>query len=1543
MKRSSLPRTPSASPVAVSAWAMVQPSRRVESFPVSGVVPARGRYRFVLLGAIVAAFVLAPGRAHAYSNYGYKWKELGPAPVCCMFPSPTTGRATAVAVNPLNKDDVWVGTAGGGVWHSIDGGQSWKPMSDNQESLAVGAIAVAGCTATSCSTIYAGTGENASRRDTYHGAGLLVGSFDGSTISWAMRTGYPYNFKYGSIYSIVLGPVSEFGQTIYVALSSGVTASASESTVTAPEPVGGYGIYKTLNGGSTWTKVLDVGKPTDLELDRTSNQVLYAGILGKGIFKTTDAGGLWCPLNPGNPLPNGCNAATGLPNGTAPPPPNNPNAFVYDHVEIATDPTLPQPQSHLFATFGRCPDPLVDECEPALYESTNGGSTWTQRYVGSSGPWTDIYSIAPCPYAYSRYTHSLTIDPSDPGKVLLGGLRLCKWKLGSGWTTTDTDFGNYSPYGNLTHLDHHAVVFAPSDPLRVYNAHDGGLSVSSNGGQTWDGANGGAPAGGLGVIGFQSIAASPFTPNVIGGTQDNSGMLWSGAMLWDHLPCCGDGGFSVMEHDTAPGKSDDMFVTSNVGGVTPIIDLPIRSLNGGSSFDKPPTSYNLGIPNDHQRSFYSPLLEHPTTFDLYFGTHTLFKSTDASTNYAAISPKLSSNTVSGIVGGKDVITAIAVAPSNPSRVYLGYFSGRTFHSNSPCNTAACWPEGTTLPGPVTWIAVHPTLDALAYATVSGFGAGGHVYKTTTGGVGWNVLPSTPGMTGVPANTVFIEPTVPDRVWVGNDNGIYRSSNGGSSWAKYSKGLPNVPVYAFARNKDKALVAATHGRGAWTLTTYAIAPTGTTPVGSIVYNAAALAQGFAANQSCELAIVRQDGTVCASGPNDALGGVVSTDERGFLVSSKPGFFSRTPVVWACAQGRCLDRDVMDCNQRNRMAFLQVSCGGQVARSAIEPEAPAPDPPGTTLGLAWLDPSGGGGAPPTVNGSFTIVPAVQSSDGSTRRLCSSVIAVSPGDTAASVLQRAVAAINDDPICRLAGVQAGFDSAIPGPGGEDRFPGQDRLVLQAPLLTGSRLVPAVRTGAGAATGLCFRMGGLKHVSETAGLRVRFTTPATGAHGGPLHVVEQSPLGRCEIVATIPAGAPGTGVAQAVAGAFQAPDAGTPHPGCPSRVNPRDVTQQGDSVRAAFASGMEVCLDDAAVGVSIAPEEICFAAADCDDGNPCTTDACDPITAQCSHAAAPDGTPCADADLCTTGLTCSSGVCGTRLVCDDGNRCTADACNPATGGCVSTPVVCEDGNACTQDTCNAGTGQCVFAPLPTGSTCDDGDPCSTADVCVPETGLPAPVCRGSAVCDDSDPCTSDHCDTDDGACVFLPIQCDDGNPCTIDQCQAGVCQSSGVAGVACDDGDLCTTGDTCTFHPTNGQFSCDGSALNCEDRDLCTVDSCDPVTGGCRHLPPAIAPVPLLDLLDNTRVGWSAAAGALAYNSYRGTIPAQMLGSRPAPRYDQVCFEAHDSAGDGAQVSTDAQTPPVGTAFYYLASEMAACGESAIGHDSNTTPIPNAAPCPP
>src|SRR5262249_36501184 len=131
----------------------------------------RGRVAFLVVAAGLAMCV-AVGGIRAGSGIFYKWSPLGPEKSCCFFKGGESGRATAIAVNPLNKDDVWIGSAGGGVWHSTNGGTNWTPMSDDQASLAIGSIALTGCNPSYCSSVYVGMGENAKRRDTYYGMGL---------------------------------------------------------------------------------------------------------------------------------------------------------------------------------------------------------------------------------------------------------------------------------------------------------------------------------------------------------------------------------------------------------------------------------------------------------------------------------------------------------------------------------------------------------------------------------------------------------------------------------------------------------------------------------------------------------------------------------------------------------------------------------------------------------------------------------------------------------------------------------------------------------------------------------------------------------------------------------------------------------------------------------------------------------------------------------------------------------------------------------------------------------------------------------------------------------------------------------------------------------------------------------------------------------------------------------------------------------------------------------------------------------------------------
>ncbi len=149
-----------------------------------------------------------------------------------------------------------------------------------------------------------------------------------------------------------------------------------------------------------------------------------------------------------------------------------------------------------------------------------------------------------------------------------------------------------------------------------------------------------------------------------------------------------------------------------------------------------------------------------------------------------------------------------------------------------------------------------------------------------------------------------------------------------------------------------------------------------------------------------------------------------------------------------------------------------------------------------------------------------------------------------------------------------------------------------------------------------------------------------------------------------------------------------------------------------------------------------------------------------------------------------------------------------------------------------------------------------------------------------------ADLCDPATGACSNPPIQCDDGDPCTLDACVGGTCVYSPLAG-SCDDSNSCTAGDVCVAGPAG------------------------------------------LPVCAGTAVTWSASPGASYYSTCRGTVPANGPGSRfpLASPCDQTCLESGDANGDGTLVTTDASVPPPGTAFYYLTTEEAACGQSPNG----------------
>ncbi len=267
------------------------------------------------------------------------------------------------------------------------------------------------------------------------------------------------------------------------------------------------------------------------------------------------------------------------------------------------------------------------------------------------------------------------------------------------------------------------------------------------------------------------------------------------------------------------------------------------------------------------------------------------------------------------------------------------------------------------------------------------------------------------------------------------------------------------------------------------------------------------------------------------------------------------------------------------------------------------------------------------------------------------------------------------------------------------------------------------------------------------------------------------------------------------------------------------------------------------------------CATDKDCDDGNPCTRDLCG--AAECQYEAL-TGTECDDGNPCTLGDLCEGGSCasGVPRDCNDGNVCTDDSCDPSTGECVwamistrpcddgnpctdndqcsqgsclGTPVSCDDGNVCTDEWCDPATGKCtkVYNTKP----CDDGRFCTNPDQC--SQG----VCVGTPVtCNDNNACTIDTCDEDAKRCVNNPIpnclscttdtDCNDHNACTQDKCVSSKCEFTPLNGTPCNDGNQCTANDLCKSGVCQP-----GPPVTCAPKD-CFFAFCDPVLG-CHYHP--------------------------------------------------------------------------------------------------------------
>jgi hypothetical protein len=707
---------------------------------------------------------------------GGTWTSIGPAPVTngqtADVPMPVSGRIAALAADPTNANIIYVAAAGGGVWKTIDGGSSWTPLTDQQLSLSMGAIAVA---ASNPQIVYAGEGEANYSGDSFYGHGLLKSTDGGAT--WT-SIGVS-EFDRHEISKIVIDPND--ASTLYVASSvAGVDGE-----------YGNTGVWKSTDGGATWTNtttsITSLLSYSDLVMDPTNSNVLYTAVgypIGlaingqylNGVYKTTDGGATWSAA--GN-FPTNDPEVGRIALAIAPSSPQTIYASVADGSYDTTT-------NQFGATFGNFYE---------MFKSSDGGATWTMlsnvpNYMGQQG-WYDT---------------TLAVDPHNANIVYAAGQAddnsmIESFDGGQSWLDISAGADGFGP-----HADHHAIGFDANG--RLLDGDDGGIFRLDNDGPnslSWTDLN-----SNLNTIQFTGVALSPTNANIAyGGSQDNGTDEYNASLGWTQVQQ-GDGGYVRID----PNNPNIIYHTFYYGGD----GFLERSNDGGLTW----TGETNGINFNDPANFYPPYVMDPSNSNrLLLGTNVVYETTNQGDLWTPISTPGSNGWNSS-----NVITALAVSASNPNTIYAATASNSDVRDVFvSTNDGASWTEsapdpyfyGTT----ISDIVVDPTNSQVAYVTFANFNSDvfglGTVFQTTDGGQTWNNI--TGNLPDIPVESMAIVKQgngVPaDMLIVGTDQGVYYSANQGATWAAYGSGLANAEVTELAWNPTTGiLAAATHGRGTW---------------------------------------------------------------------------------------------------------------------------------------------------------------------------------------------------------------------------------------------------------------------------------------------------------------------------------------------------------------------------------------------------------------------------------------------------------------------------------------------------------------------------------------------------------------------------------------------------------------------------------------------------------------------------------------------------------------------------------------------------------
>ncbi|MCO4806636.1 MAG: glycosyl hydrolase [Flavobacteriales bacterium] len=699
---------------------------------------------------------------------GMSFRAIGPALV--------SGRVIDMAVNPNNSDEFYIAAASGGVWKTSNHGNTFSPIFDSYGSYSIGCVTI---DPNNEHTVWVGTGENNNQRSVAYGDGIYKSVDDGKSFK---NMGLP-NSEH--IAKIIVQPGNS--EVVFVAAYGPLWSEG-----------GDRGIYKTMDGGTTWERIFHVSDNTgfsDMWMDPRDPNTMYAsahqrrrhtwtylsGGPESAIYKTTDGGANWRKIN------------SGLPKADL------------GRIALAISPANPDVVYAMVEGF--------DKEHGGFYRSNNRGESWNRQ--------SDYFTSG-------NYYVELVPDPNNVDKV---------FSMDTWLHHTEDGGKTFKKTGEKSkHVDNHAMWINPKNTNHWLVGCDGGLY------ETWDGAGNWKFHQNLNITQFYRVAIDNDLPfyNVYGGTQDNNTL----------------GGPSRTTN--AHGISNfDWYITRGGDGFEPQVDPTDPNIVYSQAqygwlvrFNKA-TGERVNIKpmerkgeDAYRWNWDAPLIISPhDNKRLYFAANKVFKSDDRGNTWEVISEDLSQqidrNTlkVMGTTWGPDAvalhksttiygnIVSINESPVQEGLLYAGTDDG-LIHMTE--DNGGSWKKMNSFPGiPANTYVMDIRGDVkdagTVYAVFNNHKQGDfkpYILKSTNKGAAWTSITGDLPEKGA-IYTLRQDPVDPNLIFVGTEYGVFFTLDGGKKWVQIKGGLPTIAVRDMEiQERESDLVLATFGRGFYVLDNFA---------------------------------------------------------------------------------------------------------------------------------------------------------------------------------------------------------------------------------------------------------------------------------------------------------------------------------------------------------------------------------------------------------------------------------------------------------------------------------------------------------------------------------------------------------------------------------------------------------------------------------------------------------------------------------------------------------------------------------------------------